>query len=156
MFLSKFQVSFPCNLVVRGGTYSVRLVHISPGVGSDSSSSSEEDYISSNAEFQILTNITINVRYPTIEFEVPHRIEAYTSSTPITFGFTRSTACEPKLPLPSTVLVLSICTPGPSGAAETKTDGKESDTNLLGVTECNRDFATVFEDPLHSLQVSAS
>jgi hypothetical protein len=130
------QVSFPCNLIVQGGLYTIRLVR----GGESSESSAEEDY--PNTNFQILSNITINILYPTIQFEVPHRIEAYTSSTPITFGFARSTTCEPKLPLPSTTLVLSICAPDPIGA-DTKID-----------QECNRDFATVFQDPLNSLQVS--
>ncbi|OXA53254.1 Semaphorin-5B [Folsomia candida] len=113
-----------------------------------------------------MSNITIQIRYPTIVFEVPHRIQAYTTSTPISFGFTRSISCVPKLPLPSTLLVLSICSPEEvktedSADSEIKSDDYSDDvaaaisttsSTNLGGKDCHRDFAPVFQDPLHSLQ----
>jgi len=89
-----------------------------------------------------IANTTIIIKYPTIVFEVPHRIEAYTTETPISVGFTRSSSCSPRLPLPPTVLTLSMC---PS-----KTDDNEDEEQV----ECNRDLATLYGNPLQALQVN--
>lgn len=62
----------------------------------------------SSSKLRVLAKKTINVKYPTILFEVPSRLETYTTAAPITFGLTR-TICKPKLKLPSTVLTLTMC-----------------------------------------------
>ncbi|CAG7718490.1 unnamed protein product [Allacma fusca] len=122
------QVVFECGLIVRGGYYSIRLVELEDG--GDSSVSNDYDYMRTVVE--VISNVTIRVRYPVIAFEVPHRLETYTTSVRVSFGLTRS-LCEPKLPLPSTILSLSMC--------------KQSDTE-----ECTRDFVTILRDPLIRLQ----
>jgi len=61
----------------------------------------------------IIAKKTINVKYPTILFEVPSRLETYTTSAPVTFGLTK-TICKPKLQLPSTMLTLTMCSFSPS------------------------------------------
>jgi hypothetical protein len=169
-FCVYFQVNFECNLVGRGGHYRIAVVR---EVKAASAGSTIPD-------INLLSTVTINIKYPTVVFEVPHRIEAYTTSTPITFALTRSSSCSPKLPLPSTVLTLSLCTRGVSPSTSlysskyAKTDigdrddddldasddtsesvnswNKEEEKNLEEI-DCNRDFVTLFDNPLSTLQV---
>ena len=142
---------FECGLIVRGGYYNVRLVERQGDkskrrevVEYDSAVNNDYDYLKSSGggggsgeDIIIVSNITIRVQYPVIDFEVPHRLETYTRYNPsvsVSFGLTRS-LCKPKLPLPSTRMTLSMCT---------RKDGGDL---------CSRNFLTLLRDPLKSLQV---
>ena len=144
---------FECGLIVRGGYYSVRLVERQGDnsrrreVEYDSAVNNDYDYLKSSSssgggggggeEIIIISNVTIRVQYPVIDFEVPHRLETYTRYNPsvsVSFGLTRS-LCKAKLPLPSTRMTLSMCT---------RKDGGDL---------CSGNFLTLLRDPLKSLQV---
>ncbi|CAL8116004.1 unnamed protein product [Orchesella dallaii] len=80
---------------------------------SSESTESSSPSVEPSGRASMLAKKTINVKYPTILFEVPSRLETYTTSAPVTFGLTK-TICKPKLQLPSTVLTLTMCSYSPS------------------------------------------
>lgn len=99
------------------------------GDGLDESSSYHRPI---NSRLRVLAKKTINVKYPTILFEVPTRLETYTTAAPVTFGLTR-TICKPKLELPSTVLTLTMC----SYAAASENGGPNTANNHFSSNHVN-------------------
>jgi len=114
-----------------------------------------------------LATTTIHVQYPTIEFDVPRRLDAYTTSVIITFGLTGS-FCKPIVPLPKTDMVLTHCYEFRNEdehfekadlLEQTKFASTENDTQgHTGSTDasepCTHDFVSVFDNPLDALEVS--
>lgn len=163
---------FDCGLIVHGTTnYLVSLTRETlKEVKLSNSDSSLLTKTTRVVNKTILSNLTIKPEYPIIAFEVPHRLESYTSSVPISIGLTRA-PCKPKLPLPATELTLNICKEGIEEEEQDEKDNKRNtsksdddndesenhSTNhntINSYDSCGRIFAILSLNPLEQLQVS--